>query len=268
MTEPARCRWDAETNSYLTPDGETCDTPRSGHCTARRTCSQHLAWGELTCARCIGRTRANIRRIADVAPLLPTVALEARRIDSEAVTLAGPACDVEAWSWRKIAAKQGVAWHQSQVEEDDDWHPYTVLVRWAHMLSEDFGADRPEVWTITNAAAFLERVLHRVANAEDQDFRLLRSEIERCRNRLDGPGVLRVRPSPERGASCPTCKAENPKSVEQLVRTYSHWCDDEDCTKIHTTSDELDIWRCPRDPEHWWNAQGYANMLKERKVAG
>lgn len=261
-----RCKWDRETDEYRTEDGETCETPKREHCTARRSCPHHLGWGELTCGRCIGRVRQNIRRIAEVAPLLMTAALEARSIDSEAAALAGPACDVEAWSWRKVAAKQGISWHQSQVEEDDEWHPYTVLVRWAHMLSEDYGADEPDTWTITNAAAYLDRTLHRVAHDEDQDFRLLRGEIERCRNRLEGPTVLKVRAIPERGASCPTCKAENPKLVEPLVREYSHWCDDEDCTKIHVTNEELDIWRCPRNPEHWWNPQGYANMLDERKA--
>jgi hypothetical protein len=259
------CRWDGEEGAYVTPDGETCDTAKAQHCTARKTCSQHLAWGELTCGRCVGRVRRDIKRIAEVSPLLITVALETRRIDSEAAALAGPACDVEAWSWRKVAAMQGVAWHQSQVEEDDDWHPYTILTRWAHMLAEDYSTDEPEQWTITNAAAYLDRILHRVAHDEGQDFRLLRYEINQCRNRLEGPTVLKVRHIPERGASCPTCKAENPKLVEQLVREYSHWCDDEDCTKIHTIGDELDVWRCPRNAEHWWNPQGYANLLKERK---
>jgi hypothetical protein len=261
------CKWDRELETYLLDTGEPCDTPKSQHCTARRSCSQHLAWGELTCGRCVGRVRRNIRRIDDVAPLLLTVALETRTIESEAASLAGPACDVEAWSWRKVAAKQGVSWHQSLVEDDDDWHPYTVLVRWANMLTEDYGTDKPQQWTITNAAQFLDRVLHRVANDEDQDFRLLRREVKTCLDRLEGPSVLKVRHIPERGAACPTCKADNPNLVEQLVREYSHWCDDEDCTKIHVANDELDIWRCPRNPEHWWNPQGYANeVLGPRKA--
>lgn len=36
MTEP-RCRYDRETGTYVTPDGEACDVPARDHCGARRT---------------------------------------------------------------------------------------------------------------------------------------------------------------------------------------------------------------------------------------
>ncbi len=263
MTE-TRCKYDRETGEYVTDDGETCDTPRREHCQARRTCSVHLGWGELTCPRCVGRVRLDVRNIVERAALMLPEAMVAG-VNSEAANLAGPAADVEAWSWRKVAAKQGRAWHLSLDEDDDDWHPYTVLTRWAVMLSEDYGLEQPAKWTITNAAQFLDRVMTRVAQDEGQDFPLLAREIRKCRQHLEA--VLSDSLSPERGVPCPECAEAESKTFVRLVREYPHWCDDEDCTQVHVASDELDIWVCPRNPvDHWWTHAAYTNRLEERKI--
>jgi hypothetical protein len=52
----------------------------------------------------------------------------------------------------------------------------------------------------------------------------------------------------------------------RLVREYPHWCDDEACEQVHVATDELDVWVCPRDREHWWIHRDYVNRLEERKV--
>lgn len=127
------CRYDKAAEDYLRADGTACRHDDYGdptrHCTARRTCAQHIGEDELTCARCVGRTRADLRQILSLAPLMLPVALGAG-VDSEAANLAGPAADVEAWTWRKVAARQGHAWHVSLIEDDDERHPYSVLTRW------------------------------------------------------------------------------------------------------------------------------------------
>ncbi|HRD59368.1 MAG TPA: hypothetical protein PL137_00560 [Nocardioides sp.] len=257
------CRYDRETGAYLSPDGETCDVPRREHCSARKTCSQHLAWGELTCARCLGRTRTDIRQIVERAALMLPEALVAG-VDSEAANLAGPAADVEAWSWRKVAAKQGRSWHLSEVEDDDEHHPVTVLGVWARMIAEDYELDCPNLSNLSACAAFLERNLHRIANDENQDFRLMRDEIRRCRSHLES--VLHDSLTPERGAPCPTCKDRG--QFVRLQREFPHWCDDPDCAQqFHFTTDEADIWACPANREHWWTAAGYAEYLDERMGA-
>lgn len=266
------CHYDTDRKAYLLPDNEPCTHDEFGlpsrHCTARKTCSQHIGWDELTCARCLSRFRQSIRRIAEVAPLMMTAALENGSVDSEAVMLAGPACDVEAWSWRKVAAMQGRAWHMSEVEDDDEYrHPYTVLTRWARMLSEDYGLTEPEQWTITNAAELLERLAHRVANDEQQDFRLISIEIRQCRNHMDSE--LRVTPFQQKGVPCRICVEEGkvePTKV-RLRREYAHWCEDETCERVHLATDELDIWRCPRNKDHWWTHADYTNRLEERRSA-
>lgn len=260
-----RCKWtDGE---YVTPGGETCDTPRNAHCTARRSCGIHLQWGELTCARCLGRTRTNIRHIGQYAALLDSAALEAGRVDVEISMLAGPSCDPEAWSWRKATARTGLTWHVSLDEDDDETDPKRVLTTWAQMLSEDYRLPRPERWDVSNAAAFLERILSRVAQDDGQDFPQLSREMRKCRDHLDAE--LRVRWFAERGVPCPSCVASgkhDPVKVK-LRREYPHWCDDADCHQIHVETDELDVWVCPVDREHWWTHADYTNRLEERKGA-
>lgn len=268
MGEVARCRWDREESRYVTADGEECDQPRSSHCGARRSCGIHLGWGERTCGRCLGRVRAKIRRIVELTPLLPTAALETGRIDSDAVTLAGPAADVEAWSWRKVAAMQGVRWHQSQVEDDDDWHPYTVLTRWEFMLREDYRDRRSTPTSVTAAADYLDRVLHRVAHDDEQDFALMADEVKTCLDRVES--ALAVRLFVQRGEACPDCKPEavtKKQKPPRLKRVYAHWCDDETCEKVHLATDEADIWQCPRNPDHWWSHKDYTDRIEERKSA-
>jgi len=142
------CRWDRDREAYITADGDECRRDDYGdptkHCTVRRTCSHHIGPAELSCARCVGRTRTDIRVIRDFSALMLDVAINAG-VNSEAANLAGPACDPEAWSWRKIAARQGGPWHVSLIEDDDEWHPYSVLTRWEFMLREDYGQPRPTI---------------------------------------------------------------------------------------------------------------------------
>jgi len=271
------CKWDSDHGDYLTTDGDPCRRDEYGdptsHCTARRTCSQHVGPRELTCAKCLGRVRQTIRKIRDYTPLLPTAAeleeygrRELQGVNSEAAYLAGPAADVEAWSWRKITAKAGTVWHQSLVEEDDEWHPYTVLTRWEFMIREDYREPRDTATDITSAAAYLDRNLARIAQDNGQDFPLLRRELKTCWNRVQI--ALAIKRWTERGAPCPECVATqkvDPKDV-QLVREYGHWCADDGCDQqFHFVTDEGDVWRCPRNDDHWWTQLGYAEYLEERK---
>lgn len=300
MTETERCRWDATTGNYLLPDGETCDVERKGHCTARKTCPMHLAWGELTCPRCRLRTRNDLRQIVERAALMLPEAV-ATGVDSEAAMLAGPAADYRVFSARRTIKKQwifdnihrsargwcedlectrrhfktdkGDRWHKRGIEnamadlleDDDEFHPYNVTTRWAMMLAEDYNLPLPKVLTITNACAFLERILSRVSNDEEQDYRLMATELRRCRQHLES--AMRDSRAPERGAPCPTCKAKG--NLVRLSREYAHWCTDPECTQqFHSTTDDFDVWVCPSDREHWWTASGYADeVLGKRKGA-
>jgi hypothetical protein len=271
------CRWDQEAKEYLTPDGETCETAKREHCTARKTCSQHLAWGELTCARCRLRTRNDLRQIVERAALMLPEAM-ASGVESEAAMLAGPAADYRVFSARRNIDKRWIMDHiperqmvramKNLLEDDDELHPYSVTTRWAMMLAEDYGLELPAVLTVSNACQFLERLLSRVSNDEEQDYRLMAVELRRCRTNLEA--AMRDSQTPERGVPCPTCVDSgkvDPARV-RLVREYPHWCDLADCHQFHIPTNEADLWVCPRDRAHWWSHADYTNRLEERKVAG
>lgn len=261
------CKYDRDKGEYLTADGEPCKRDEYGdptrHCTARR-CSNHVGPRELTCARCIGRTRVNLKRIPVVAQMMILIAMQ-DGVDSEAANLAGPAADPEAWSWRKIAAKQGKSWHLSLIEEDDDEHPYTVLGRWDMMIREDYHQLSDDPVSIGNAADYLDRQLGRIAQDPNQDWSLFAYEIRKCRRHLDR--VLHTALLKQRGAPCPDCTSEETGVGPRLVREFGHWCDDEDCEKVHHDDDSADQWVCPRNRDHWWTAEGYGALMDQRKGA-
>jgi hypothetical protein len=275
------CHFDRDAGDYLTDDGSPCRRDDYGdpthHCTARRTCSQHVGAGELTCARCLSRTRTDIRRIRDLAPLMLPVALGSG-VDSEAANLAGPAADPQAWSERRIAMRSHLAvWerlariteHQhlharATMEDDDEQHPYSVLTRWEFALREDYHQPRTDRTSVTEAGDYLDRTLHRVAQDDEQDFPLLAREMRKCRNHLEG--VLRDSRAPERGAPCPECTSEETGVGPRLVREYGHWCWDEDCDRLHYLDDSADRWVCPRNQGHAWTHAKYQGYVEERQA--
>lgn len=270
------CRYDREAGEYLTSDGDPCRRDEYGdptrHCTARRTCSQHVGPGELTCARCLGRTRTDIRQIVERAALTLDEA-QAVGVDSEAANLAGPAADYRVFSARRRIDKRWIEDHLPErnqlramvnlIADDDEHHPYSVLTRWEFMLREDYGQPRETPTSITAAADYLTRVLSKVAQDDEQDFPLMAREIRKCRTHMEN--VLRDSQSPERGAPCPDCKAD--EVFVRLVREYAHWCEDPDCERIHHATEDGDQWVCPRDRSHSWSVEAYRNYVEERKGA-
>lgn len=277
-----KCRWDNEAKDYLV-DGtsDPCRVDEEGeptrHCTARRTCSVHLGWGELTCPRCIARARANLRRIPSLSALMLPVAITTG-VNSEAANLAAPAADPEQWTARRIAMRSHLAaWEtagrisesqhlhaRATMEDDDEQHPLNVLGRWAMMIAEDYGHDLPRPLTVVSAADYLDRQLVRIANDEEQEFPLFAAEIRKCRQHLDR--VLSVSLRKERGAPCPDCKNEG-KAAPRMVREYGHYCEDPDCDRINYDTDEADIWVCPHNRNHWRTVSDYDHYLAERKGA-
>lgn len=187
-------------------------------------------------------------------------------VDSEAANLAGPAADPEAWSWRKVAARQGKSWHLSLVEDDDEEHPYIVLGRWDMMLREDYDQPSDVPLTIANAAAYIDGQLGKVAQDDGQDFPLLSREIRQCCTHLER--VLRSAMLKQRGAPCPDCTSEETGVGPKLVREYGHWCEDEDCDRLHYLDDSADRWVCPRDSKHEWTLKAYSDYIEERKATG
>ena len=267
------CRYDRDAGEYLI-DGKPCRTDDYGdptkHCTMPR-CSHHIGEGELTCARCIGRVRNLIRRVVDLSALMLPVAVAAG-VNSEAANLAGPFADYETFSARRMIDKRWISSHIPEhnqlralvnlVADDDEQHPYGVLTRWEFMLREDYRTPRNGATSIAAAASYLGRVLHRVAQDDEQDFALLARELRACRDHLErAANTARI---PERGAPCPACieQSEDGKGP-RLVRDYGHWCDGEDCERIHHEDDSDDWWTCPRVKAHAWSHEDYRKWVDD-----
>lgn len=267
------CKWDRDAKDYLR-NGEPCRYDDEGdptyHCTARRTCSQHIGYREQTCARCLGRARQAIRKIRQHAPLLETAAILAG-VNSEAAWLSGPAADYGVFSARRNIDRQWLMANipernleramAAYLEDDDDWHPYTVLTRWEFMLREDYDDPRETPTSIESAAEYLDRNLNRAAQDEAQDFALMRRELETCWNHMQTP--LAIKPWVEKGAPCPDCQ---PGAYVRLVHERGHWCTDAECTKLHYLDDSGDRWVCPRNGAHAWTEKAYRDYIEERRV--
>jgi len=217
------------------------------HCTARTGCTWHVG-EEQTCGRCIAGVRRDIGWIRDLAALMPTAAAQ-DGLTSQAAILAGPAADPEAWTWRKVAARQGRAWHVSLTEADDEHHPAFVLGMWARMISEDYGHDMPANAPLTWSSAYLLRLLHRIAQDPGQDFAQMRRELRKCRQHLEA--VIHNDDRPETGAPCPDCEDPRPR----LVLFRGHYCQSEDCERFNHIDDAGDLWRCRNG--HEWSARDY-----------
>lgn len=260
------CRYDRETDEYLLPDGSACCTDDYGdptkHCTAKRSCSQHIGRDELTCARCIGRTRTDLRQIVTLAALMLPEAVARGSVNTEVANLAGPSADPLVESWRRINHARATGSTIGDGTEETD--PTAVLGIWQAMLSEDYGHDLPDRITLGTASAYLERNLHVIAQDPEQDFRLLARELRSCRSHLEA--ALRNDHARERGAPCPDCTSPTTGVGPRLVRVYAHWCEDEDCERMHYVDDSADQWVCPRDREHHWDHEDYVRWVETRRA--
>lgn len=275
-----KCRYDRDADAYLI-DGEPCRVDEYGdptkHCTARRTCNQHIGRDELTCNTCIARTRSAIRQIVALSSLMLPAAID-DGLRSEAASLAGPAADPRAVAALRLYVQGHAtyAYRQQRITEatfdrimsalpdEDEWHPYSVLTRWQMMLSEDYGHPLPARLTIATAASYLDRNLHIVAQDPEQEFALLAREIRKVRTRLES--VLHNSHRPDRGAPCPICREDG--KVVRLVREYAHWCEDPDCERLHYDDDSGDVWVCPRNRrDHVWDQHDYDAYVEERRGA-
>ena len=265
------CRYDREREDYFTSDDKPCRTDDYGdptrHCTARRTCSQHVGPGELTCARCLGRTRATLRRMVTLATFAGHLAPSAS-LESEVVNIAGPVADPAAWASRRREMQMRLtdSWRRGDItedqfdrayeaiEDDDDLHPANLLTRWEMMLREDYDQPTRSNFTLHSAAAYLEVVLPRMAQDPEQDFPLLSGELRKCRDHLEIALSLALRYS--RGAPCVACIEDGETPAPRLRLERGHWCEDRNCSRQHWPTDP-DVWRCPRHPHHWWTDEDY-----------
>ena len=55
-----------------------------------------------------------------------------------------------------------------------------------------------------------------------------------------------------------------PSSVSDDPKQRScHWCENEDCQKLHYADDSGDRWVCPRNRDHWWSEEDYRRWVAD-----
>lgn len=258
------------------------------HCTAKKNCTWHIDDAELTCGRCITAVRRDLAWIEALSALMLPAAIN-DGLNSEAANLAGPSADYATFSARRAILKRQIYDHlpethwprafKALLPDDDEHHPYAVVTRWEAMIREDYGHEPPEGSraTVSGAIAYLDRTLHRIAHDDEQDFPLMASELKQCRQHLEA--VLHNDDRPDRGAPCPACHEQGIEKPPRLQLHRGHWCDDEDCRKLHYSvrydadaermvpDTSGDLWVCPRDESHTWTEVAYRGWVEERAKA-
>lgn len=248
------CTLDPETHEWSQPGGARCTEQ---HCTARTRCANHVAPTELTCGKCIGKTRNGLGSIVDISGQLLTETVH-RGINSEAAYLAGPVPDYRMLIKRRTLIKSALSDLDFDVQakllaklpDDDPHHPLAVLGRWEMMLREEYGPETTKRVNVVDAAAYLDTRLHRVANDPHQDFPLFVSEIARCRSHLEQ--VIHDARHGDRGAPCHLCDTGTfIRKHDEAIQTDTHGkpIKDRDGEVIHML-DEFgrlvpdDYWQC------------------------
>jgi predicted RNA-binding Zn-ribbon protein involved in translation (DUF1610 family) len=198
---------------------------------------------DLTCATCLGATRQRISAIVTMSTALLGEAIRAgtQGLTSEAFALASPAADPEAWGYRRMSAlaqRIDPAWLDDQV---DMLHPAWVLGTWHREARTHLGLDATERPTLTEASAFLDQHLGRLAHDDAFAFTELVDDVKLCHAHVER--VLHLDEHHDVGVDCPAC------GQARLRKDYG------------TTEDD-DRWTCPRCRQ-WWTEVDY-----RAKVAG
>lgn len=193
-----------------------------------------------TCASCIYDTRT---ALADTLSLSARLLGEAirRGINSQAAMLDGPAADPETWGYRRMSAlaqRIDPAWLE---DNRDELHPAWVIGTWEMLTRDHLHQPIDTRLTLTEAVAYLDQHLTRLAHDPDFDFTALARDVARCHAHLED--VLAEGVRPERGAPCPACGRAD------LEKNYGDTVND-------------DRWTCTRCGQ-WWTEQDYRS-----KVAG
>ena len=245
------------------------------HCTGREGCTSHLGPGEAyTCLRCIGRVRANLRKVEELAALMIPDAIDVG-IESEAANLAGRAAHPagvremrEAIGHRIVRLPEEVREKaRAAIPDEDPWHPYAVLGRWDMMLREDYGQPTVLRITVSRSRAYLDSILTRIAQDPEQDWEEFARDIGRCLRHLED--VHRDSRKAEKGAPCWLCEEPRPA----LLKRYGHWCNKAECDREHPPCepgcteahehDHGDWWACSREETHWWSDADYWDGVTE-----
>lgn len=245
---PSPCRWDVATATRLvrTRHLRDCNTSGCPGCTpcAERHCQlcnhEHVTvegrGTDQTCATCLSQVRTHLQAVLAMSTALLGEAIS-RGLNSEAFALAGPAADPEAWGYRRMSAlanRIDPKWLDDQV---DMHHPAWVIGTWTRETRDHLNQPTDTRPTLTEAHAYLDSHLTRLAHDPAFAFDELATDIRVCHDHLER--VLHLDEQRDTGVPCPTCR-------RPLQRRYA------------ASGPAGDRWDCPRTGcVHGWTQGEY-----------
>jgi hypothetical protein len=157
---------------------EGCQPCREPHC---RVCwtTHH----EQTCAECVGITRATLHEIADRCGALPTE-IKYRGVNGEAMVLAGPASDPEAWGHVEASIMCGRLPAEWQERLIGDHHPSVVLGGWEMVWRDHLEHETDKPATLPSVVAYLDMQLHYMSSQPLIPFEDFAKDLYTCANHL------------------------------------------------------------------------------------
>lgn len=242
------CRYEADTNRYMRGEVE-CTHDDYGdpvkHCTCRRRCNAHVGLEDQTCAACVDKARQRLRDIAAMRTLVPSAAVEAGKVNTELMNLAGATANPLAFTARRVRRAQ----------EQEDWavigdpEPDSVdfwLKQQQDLFAPWFGHDLPPVITPETALKYLDEKLAFLAQKPEADFSQLFKEIGDHRKHL--ARQLQMKKVVTRGAPCPGC-------VNRGVYT-----------RLRHRDGLPGWWECVVTHEHFLTEADYEEMMEAREA--
>lgn len=209
------------------PGCQPCGEP---HC---RVCGYTHTEG--TCAECLASTREDLHVIAAMCGSLSTEVLH-RGVESEAMTLLGPAADPEAWGHISVSVKVGRLPSDYIAAADGELHPLFVLGTWDMCWRAELEHDETEVVTLDAATNYLDLQMTYMAGYEHSPFEDFARDLRRCRAHLEA--VLHDGEQREDGAPCMQCAAALRKCWAGREMPWS--------TRERPELAHADGWACPR----------------------
>lgn len=208
-----------------------CQPCTEPHC---RVCG--LTHTEGACAECVASTREDLHTIGAMCDALPVEVIH-RGVESEAMTLLGPAADPEAWGHVSASVKIGRLPEDYISEADGELHPLFALgtwdMCWRAELEHDEPAGRLE---LVDAVDYLDQQMTYMAGYEHAPFEDFARDLRRCRAHLEM--TLHDGEQRETGAPCMQCDVPLRKCWAGREMPWS--------TSERTALAASDGWACPR----------------------
>jgi hypothetical protein len=192
----------------------------------------------VACVACLDAARTDLRTIGDLYLLLDAESVE-KGVQSQALMLAGPAANPEAWQHVAMSAIRGrlcrciqrqqlcpslfgkTCPDQAYLEDNrDELHPLFVLGGWEQVWRDHLDHQTDAPVTVAAAVAYLDMQIGYMAEQAEPAFEEFAKDVRGCRAHLED--VLQAGDREERGAPCLQC--ERPLTLIRGVGDHpDHW---------------------------------------------